>query len=74
MKNSTDKLTMGKKAGYGLGEAASCIIITLFSTYGLLYLTDIVKLTQSLARTIMAIGILFSAVLNPTLGLFSGAL
>ena len=62
---------MGKKAGYGLGEAASCIVITLLSTFGLLYLTDIVKLSPSFAGIITAVGIFFSALISPVIGIFS---
>ena len=64
-------LKLRTKAGYGLAEGASCIVVTLFSTYALLYLTDIVKLTPSFAGTIVACGILSGAIFSPIIGIMS---
>ena len=65
------RLKLRTKAGYGLAEGASCIVVTLFSTYALLYLTDIVKLTPSFAGTIVAFGILSGAIFSPIIGIMS---
>ena len=64
-------LTLGIKLGYGLAEASSCIVMTLFLTYSMLYLTDIVKLSPAFSGSIVAIGILFGAIINPIVGIVS---
>jgi glycoside/pentoside/hexuronide:cation symporter, GPH family len=65
------KLTVGIKVGYGLGEASSCIVITLLSVYGMVYLTDVVKMPPFFAGITIALGFLFGAFIDPVVGIIS---
>ncbi|MFH1454467.1 MAG: MFS transporter, partial [Armatimonadota bacterium] len=65
------KLHVITKAGYGAAAAASCILFTLFYTFGMEYLTDIVKLAPAFAGTIFAVGLFWDAFVDPAVGAIS---
>ena len=71
MSINNKKLTVGIKVGYGLGEASSCIVITLLSVYGMVYLTDVVKMPPFFAGITIALGFLFGAFIDPVVGIIS---
>ncbi len=64
-------LPLRVKAGYSLGEASSCITVTLLSVYGMFFLTDIVKISPAVTGIIVSSGVFFSAFCDPVLGIYS---
>ncbi len=68
------KIPLGVKIGYGGAEGANSLIWTLFAIYFLYFLTDIAKIEPAIAGFIMMIGILWDAVTDPLIGVWSDGL
>jgi len=72
MKRETnDKLSGWVKFGYGGGEGSNSLIWTLFYVYFLFFLTDVVKIEPATAGLIMMIGVLWDAITDPLIGIWS---
>ena len=65
------RLPRGVKIGYGGGEWANAVVWTFFYALFLYFMTDIVKLSAATAGLIMAVGSLWSAVVQPLVGVWS---
>ncbi|RLB99781.1 MAG: MFS transporter, partial [Deltaproteobacteria bacterium] len=59
------------KFGYGGGEGSNSLIWTLFYVYFLFFLTDVVKIKPATAGFIMMIGVLWDAITDPLIGVWS---
>ena len=59
------------KLGYGGAESAGSLIWTVFYTYFLFYLTDVVKMNPGVAGFIMMVGSIWQAGFTPLAGVFS---
>jgi len=67
----TGTLPFGVKLGYGGAESAGSLIWTVFYTYFLFYLTDVVKMDPGMAGVVMMVGSFWQAAFTPLAGVFS---
>ena len=67
-KNEEDKLSLFRKAAYGLGEAGSQFSWTLISSYITVYYTDVVGLAPAVISMIMLLARVWDAVNDPMFG------
>ena len=74
MPEKKPRLPIGIKVGYGAAEGANSITFTLFYTFAMFFLTDVAKLSPAFAGTIFAVGILWDAVTDPLVGIWSDGL
>jgi len=65
------KLPIRTKLGYGLGTASDSITYTLFTTYFIFFMTDVVGMAPALAGTISFLVILYATFVNPFIGFWS---
>ncbi|MBT3181935.1 MAG: MFS transporter [Deltaproteobacteria bacterium] len=68
------KISTAIKAGYGAAEASSSIVFTLFYTFGMMFFTDVLKLSPGFAGALFAIGLLWDAFVDPAVGMISDRL
>lgn len=66
-----DRLPFRIKLGYGGAESAGSLIWTVFYTYFLFYLTDVVKMDPGVAGLVMMIGSFWQAAFTPLAGVYS---
>jgi len=59
------------KLGYGGAESAGSLIWTVFYTYFLFYLTDVVKMDPAVAGLVMMVGSFWQSGFTPLAGVFS---
>jgi len=71
MEHPTQKIPVGVKAGYGVAEGANSVVFTLFYTFGMFFYTDVVKLDPAFAGTMLAVGTLWNAFMDPAVGVLS---
>ena len=71
MTEINQKIKVSKKIAYGIGQIGDTIPYTLFYTFYLIYLTDIVGIKPIVAGSISAIAIAWNAVLDPIVGYLS---
>jgi glycoside/pentoside/hexuronide:cation symporter, GPH family len=65
------KLPIRTKIGYGLGQASDTITYTLFTTYFMFFMTNVVGMKPALAGTISFIVIMYNAFFTPFVGFWS---
>ena len=65
------RLPFRVKLGYGGAESAGSLIWTVFYTYFLFYLTDVVKMDPAVAGLVMMVGSFWQAGFTPLAGVFS---
>jgi len=65
------RLSLRVKVGYGAAESAGSLIWTVFYTYFLFYLTDVVKMDPGVAGLVMMVGSIWQAGFTPLAGVFS---
>lgn len=65
------KLSFGVKLGYGMPGWPALFTITLVTTYGLFFLTDIVGMDSRMAGGLLTIGALWSIIIDPVVGMIS---
>lgn len=70
MENAS-KIKVLKKIAYGIGQIGDTIPYTLFYTFYLIYLTDVVGIKPIIAGSVSAIAIIWNAVLDPVIGYLS---
>ena len=68
---NTDKIPLRVKIGYSGVEGAYSIIWSLFYIFFLFFLTDVVKMSPAKAGFIMMVATMWSAVIDPVIGIFS---
>jgi glycoside/pentoside/hexuronide:cation symporter, GPH family len=68
------RLPLGVRLGYGGGEWANSVVWTLFYALFLYFLTDVVHVGAATAGLIMMVGTLWSAVIQPLVGVWSDRL
>ncbi len=60
-----------KMVGYGLGECANSLIMNGFFGFAMLYYTEALKLSPSLAGIAMSVSVFWEAITEPVMGHFS---
>lgn len=76
MKESTipvqkEKLSVGLKIGYGIGQMADSIGYNVFYSFYLFFLTDIIGLPPSVAGIVSLLAVFWDALTDPILGFIS---
>lgn len=56
---------------YGVGGFSTCIIFTLYTSYGMYFYTDVVGIESVLASVIVMIGTFWDAITDPLIGAWS---
>ncbi len=69
--SSSEKLSLWRKLGYGLGDIYGGGTATLLSFYYLVFLTDVVRLNPALAGTVILISKVYDAITDPFEGVIS---
>ncbi len=69
--NRDNRLRVSTKLGYGAGEFSSSVFFTVTTVILLIFLTDNVGLSATLAGTALLIGKLWDAVIDPVIGYLS---
>jgi GPH family glycoside/pentoside/hexuronide:cation symporter len=69
--NRDDRLRVSTKLGYGAGEFSSSVFFTVTTVILLIFLTDNVGLSATLAGTALLVGKLWDAVIDPVIGYLS---
>ncbi len=65
------KLSLGKKLGYGVGDLGGNLFFTMMGFYLLFYFTDVVGIAAGLGGTAIMIGKIWDAVTDPAVGYLS---
>lgn len=68
MPNETQRLTVGEKVGYGLGDFASNMFWQMFSIYIAKFYTDVFLLSAATMGTMMLVTRMADAVIDPLIG------
>ncbi len=69
--SSSEKLSVGEKVGYGLGDTASNLYWKLFENFQLFFYTDVFGITAGAAATMFFVTKLWDAVNDPLIGFLS---
>jgi oligogalacturonide transporter len=70
-KNDSEKLSLWRKIGFGLGDIFGGGATTIISFYYLIFLTDVVRINPALAGTVILVSKLYDAVTDPFEGVLS---
>jgi len=68
---SNQRLSVGEKIGYGLGDTASNLYWKLFEFFQLIFYTDVFGISAAAAGTMFFVTKMFDAVTDPMVGLVS---
>ncbi|MFP4302310.1 MAG: MFS transporter [Spirochaetaceae bacterium] len=71
MTEKGEKLSLGTKLGFGVGDLGGNLFFTIMGFYLLFYLTEVAGLTASLAGIALMIGKIWDAVSDPLVGYIS---
>jgi sugar (glycoside-pentoside-hexuronide) transporter len=66
--SQTDKLSVGEKVGYGIGDAAANFIFQTMVIFQLAFYTDVFGITAAAAGTLFLVVRVFDAVFDPMMG------
>jgi len=66
-----ERLTIGEKFGYGLGDTASNLYWKLFEYFQLIFYTDVFGITPAAAGTMFFVTKLFDAINDPLIGILA---
>jgi len=66
-----EKLSLGKKIGYGIGDTGANVFFTIIAIWLMYYFTDVVGLDPKFTALAFLLGKLFDAVIDPAIGLIS---
>lgn len=69
VKNNSDRITLGEKIGYGLGDAGGTIITCLIANFLTFFYTDIFGLTPALVGTLFITLRVIDAISDPLMGI-----
>jgi GPH family glycoside/pentoside/hexuronide:cation symporter len=69
--SSSRSASFPKMVGYGLGECANSLIMNGFFGFAMLYYTEALKLSPSLAGIAMSVSVFWEAITEPVMGHFS---
>ena len=67
--NASQKISIGEKIGYSLGDAAANLVFQMMVIFQLKFYTDIFGLDGAVAGSILMIGSLSAIIVDPTVGL-----
>ena len=65
MQNSSEKLSVWQKLGYGVGDFYGGGAGTLISFFYLVFLTDVVRLSPGLAGAVILVSKVYDAITDP---------
>jgi oligogalacturonide transporter len=68
---TTEKLSLWRKIGYGVGDIYGGGTATILSFYYLVFLTDVIRLNPALAGTVILISKVYDAITDPIEGVIS---
>lgn len=68
---SSEKLSIWRKIGYGVGDIYGGGTATILSFYYLIFLTDVIRLNPALAGTVILISKVYDAITDPIEGVIS---
>jgi Na+/melibiose symporter-like transporter len=71
MKLISQKVPMGEKVGYALGDAAANLVFQMMMIYQLKFYTDVFGLEGAIAGTVLLIARIVDAFIDPTAGILS---
>jgi oligogalacturonide transporter len=71
MTHSSDKLSLGRKIGYGLGDIYGGGSGVIISFYYLYFLTDVVRISPALAGTVILISKVYDSITDPFEGIIA---
>ena len=71
MKLISQKVPMGEKVGYALGDAAANLVFQMMMVYQLKFYTDVFGLEGAIAGTVLLIARIVDAFIDPTAGILS---
>jgi GPH family glycoside/pentoside/hexuronide:cation symporter len=71
MSNDSKKLSISTKCGYAIGQIGVSVPYNLVSVFLLFFFTDIAGISPAFAGTIFMIAVLWAAVADPFIGIFS---
>jgi GPH family glycoside/pentoside/hexuronide:cation symporter len=71
MSNDANKLSMGTKFGYAVGQIGVSVPYNLVSVFLLFFFTDVAGINPAFAGTIFMIAVLWAAIADPFIGVFS---
>ena len=70
-KVASQKVSMGEKLGYSMGDAAANLVFQMMMIFLLKFYTDVFGLDGAVAGTILMIGSISAIVVDPTVGILS---
>ena len=70
-KVASQKVSMGEKLGYSMGDAAANLVFQMMMIFQLKFYTDVFGLDGAVAGTILMIGSISAIVVDPTVGILS---
>ena len=70
-KQVTNKVPLGVKISYGAGEGGVQLLLVAHSIYFLVFLTDVVGISASLAGLLLALGHMWDGISDPAMGIIS---
>jgi sugar (glycoside-pentoside-hexuronide) transporter len=68
---SIDRIPLGVKVAYGAAEGSSSLVFTAIAIYFLVFLTDVVGISPSVAGGIFFAAVLWDAITDPLMGIIS---
>ena len=68
---ASQKVSLGEKIGYSLGDAAANLVFQMMMIFQLKFYTDVFGLDGAVAGSILMIGSLSAIIVDPTVGLLS---
>lgn len=71
MKTSSQKVSMGEKIGYSLGDGSANLIFQMMMMFQLFFYTDVFGIKATAAGTILLIARVFDAFVDPVVGILS---
>src|SRR5512147_1915325 len=71
MQNSSEKLSIWQKLGYGVGDFYGGGAGTLISFFYLVFLTDVVRISPGLAGAVILVSKVYDAITDPFEGVIS---
>lgn len=74
MTNLNQKLSTGTKIGYGVGQLGSGLAYNLYYYYFIYFMTTIAGVNAAVAGTISLFAVIWDAVTDPLIGIFSDSL
>jgi sugar (Glycoside-Pentoside-Hexuronide) transporter len=71
MKSTTQKVSLGEKIGYSLGDGSANLVFQMMMTFQLFFYTDVFGIKATAAGMILLIARVFDAFVDPMVGILS---